>query len=596
MAEICSSCFPGDCYWKTATCLSFCELISLDVEKFRALMIQQSPEVFDILVIYSSIDHDCRRPSTVRVRELLEDHGVNVAEFGREGRKSLEHLVEELNLCQSELVLTQGKVLRRVQLVRLRLLAIVDNHARALVELQNETWMRAPDQKLAKLPSRRVLRTQTVDQATQDLILNLGVPPELLEEKKLVVLAKSTHTETKASMSYPGLDTEYIIHESTMKVRSQALDRAEAIGLPQGRAFERDLPVSALACVTRQFFWPILVKMRLDAQQGDWAKTEETRRLSFHGEEREETALEFTLCAFEEKSDNFTQRAAASWFHWNVEILQPNGRKIFDDLLVQLHEEDGDELRVRLLHAQLASAMWEALLSCTDDLQMEASALLDLCSDDCTLCSMLARHLFSVHLTVRPEELDPYRIKRLLTLQESFAKAYCRLYQPSALWGPTSETAGDIRDLQANLQAHILKLANAAVQMGVLQQLIDSCDFHIDRAIAGIGPGIYPVPLVLPVLLSRLVCTLAMNGDSFVRRHVLMLVPAFLSVAESFAELVIARLEAEAANSSELLKASQAVLDATLAAIGLGLQDESRARVEATRPDRCRPVTIDEVC
>ena len=35
----------------------------------------------------------------------------------------------------------------------------------------------------------------------------------------------------------------------------------------------------------------ILVKMRLDAQQGDWAKTEETRRLSFHGEEREETAL-----------------------------------------------------------------------------------------------------------------------------------------------------------------------------------------------------------------------------------------------------------------------------------------------------------------
>ncbi|CAK8991917.1 unnamed protein product [Durusdinium trenchii] len=255
--------------------------------------------------------------------------------------------------------------------------------------------------------------------------------------------------------------------------------------------------------------------------------------------------------------------------------------EIFDDLLVQLHEEDGDELRVRLLHAQLASAMWEALLSCTDDLQMEASALLDLCSDDCTLCSMLARHLFSVHLTVRPEELDPYRIKRLLTLQESFAKAYCRLYQPSALWGPTSETAGDIRDLQANLQAHILKLANAAVQMGVLQQLIDSCDFHIDRAIAGIGPGIYPVPLVLPVLLSRLVCTLAMNGDSFVRRHVLMLVPAFLSVAESFAELVIARLEAEAANSSELLKASQAVLDATLAAIGLGLQDESRARVEA---------------
>ena len=47
--------------------------------------------------------------------------------------------------------------------------------------------------------------------------------------------------------------------------------------------------------------------------------------------------------------------------------------EIFDDLLVQLHEEDGDELRVRLLHAQLASAMWEALLSCTDALTSDRS-------------------------------------------------------------------------------------------------------------------------------------------------------------------------------------------------------------------------------
>ncbi|CAL1134940.1 unnamed protein product [Cladocopium goreaui] len=258
--------------------------------------------------------------------------------------------------------------------------------------------------------------------------------------------------------------------------------------------------------------------------------------------------------------------------------------EIFDDLLLTMHEEDSDEVHIRVLHAQLASTMWEALVCCADREMLEASALLDLCSDDVTLCAVVARHVFSVHLTVHAssEGSDQSQtVNRLLAVQESFTKAYCRLYQPGALWGPNSETDGSIKELQASLQEHILRLAGAAVQMGVLPQLIDCCDFHLCWANAGIGPGICPVPLVLPVLLSRLVCTLATNGDSMVRRHILMLVPAFLAIADTFAELVIARLQAQAANSADLLTASQAVLDATIAAVGLGLQEESRESVEA---------------
>eukprot|EP00438_Fugacium_kawagutii_P017602 Skav213578 [mRNA] locus=scaffold1790:200892:218082:- [translate_table: standard] len=159
---------------------------------------------------------------------------------------------------RKRLVVGPGKhLLRRVQLVRLRLLAIVDESARALVELQTESWMRAPEQKLAKLPCRRVLRSQSVEEAFEALLLEIGVPKELIEEKLLVTLASASYTESKPSMSYPGLDTEYLVHEQTMKVRSQAVHRADTIGLPQGQAFEKELPVSPLNCVTRQFFWPV---------------------------------------------------------------------------------------------------------------------------------------------------------------------------------------------------------------------------------------------------------------------------------------------------------------------------------------------------
>ncbi|CAE7034631.1 KCNH2 [Symbiodinium natans] len=280
--------------WKTVVCLSFCELISVDVDKFRGLMVGQLPELFDVLVIYSAIDNNCPKAlqrcmeeqglspevpllfgegvlhhcakknadicadflveqlgadvtvldqeektpaqvaarlkhkevfwavikhgsiitdqdvlpkeaqsvrsrskrrvqvsssgsleeelfgqrdgrdgvggawSGLELRERLQQSGLSLGRYGREGHKSLEDLAAELHTCQSELVLGPGKRLRRrVKLVRLQLLAIIDKSVRALVELQSDAWLRAPDQKLGKLPCRRILRDETVEQATK---------------------------------------------------------------------------------------------------------------------------------------------------------------------------------------------------------------------------------------------------------------------------------------------------------------------------------------------------------------------------------------------------------------------------------------------
>ena len=58
---------------KTATCLSFCELISVDVQRFRSLMADQLPELFDTLVIYTSIDNYCPK----LLVHCLEEQGLS---------------------------------------------------------------------------------------------------------------------------------------------------------------------------------------------------------------------------------------------------------------------------------------------------------------------------------------------------------------------------------------------------------------------------------------------------------------------------------------------------------------------------------------
>ena len=370
---------------KTVKCLSFCELVSIDVEKFQSLMSDALPELFDILVIYSAIDHDCPKamlhcleeqglspempllfgegvlhhcakvnavscaerfiqhlgdrsrdaalvldqegktpaqlaaalkhkdtfwsillcsggsssvtdadvfpqathavhakhkqmavPPTwaaeqgeqlytaAKVRELFNSCNVHsCVTFGQDGRKSMEDLVAELNSCQSELVVLKQSLLRRVRMVRLRLLAVIDGSACVLAELQSDSWLKAPDQKLAKLPGRRLQRHETEQEATQKLMKELGLAPDLLEEDLVIPLAKTCHVEIRTSMSYPGFETEYTVFESTWKIRAQALLHAKEIGLPTGKPFMSKLWTPSFRVVHRQFFWPVLCNVYL---------------------------------------------------------------------------------------------------------------------------------------------------------------------------------------------------------------------------------------------------------------------------------------------------------------------------------------------
>ena len=363
-------------------CLSFCELISIDVQKFQSLMREALPELFDMLVIYSAIDHDCpkamlhclkeqgisqemsllfgegvlhhcakvnaaacaehliqhlgadatllteqegqtpaqlaaelkhketfwammqcagssrsvtdadvlpqdarsvrpkrrqtltwtedhREPYTLaRVQELFDScksQGSIFGGFGRDGRKGLEDLVSELNTCQSDLVILKQSLLRRVRLVRLRVLASIDDSFSVLVELQSDAWLKAQDQKIGKLPQRRLHRQETVQEATETLMQELGVSISDLEAKLVVPLARTCHVETRMSMSYPGLETEYTIYESTWKVRAQAVQKAREIGLPKGRPFTREFCAHSFRMVSRQFIWAVLFDFQVRA-------------------------------------------------------------------------------------------------------------------------------------------------------------------------------------------------------------------------------------------------------------------------------------------------------------------------------------------
>ncbi|CAE7424388.1 KCNH6 [Symbiodinium necroappetens] len=379
---------------KTVTCISFCELISIDVSKFESLMSEAMPELFDILVIYAAIDHDCPKAmlhcleqngispempllfgegvlhhcakvnAAACAEHLMGDLGQDAAQardqdgrtpaqlaaalkhkkafwamiqgsgrtrvtdvdvLPREARtargknsqaialapsawtdrdqepytmarvqqlfaacnrnglaastgessKDMEDLVEELNTCQSDLLVMnvrggmQQTLLRRLRLVRLRLLAVIDDNVHALVELNSDAWLRARDQKLGKLPYRRMHKGETEEEATKKLMQELGISVYLFEEELIVPITKSCYAETRTSMSYPGLETEYIVYESTWKVRAQALHRTEEIGLPNGRPFQKEFCTNAFRVVTRQLLWPVLVNFTLNEKHAD---------------------------------------------------------------------------------------------------------------------------------------------------------------------------------------------------------------------------------------------------------------------------------------------------------------------------------------
>lgn len=263
---------------------------------------------------------------------------------------------------------------------------------------------------------------------------------------------------------------------------------------------------------------------------------------------------------------------------------------IFDDILQDLLLEAGDvddDVLQKVWAADLASAMWEVLVCCAGDgsLRLSGASFAELCGST-ALCALFARYVLLAQLgfhngflsfLVSGGDQDGRGARRLRSLQESLMRSYCELYQPAALWREDHQ-AGDapIAELQADLEAHVRSVAEAAVSFGVLPALLDSCDFHMAWVVQAERPG--PLPLVLPVLLSRLVCSLlapATAAIGSVRRHVQMHVAGITESVHMFTTLVSTRLSSQGLGATpseaELLAALRAVLDCLVAVTAVGL-------------------------
>lgn len=76
---------------------------------------------------------------------------------------------------------------------------------------------------------------------------------------------------------------------------------------------------------------------------------------------------DFNFCVFfSDVSDSPSLKKTESAFVANLlrRACLEAVAEIFDDLMVTMHEEDSDEVHIRILHAQLASTMWEVLVCC----------------------------------------------------------------------------------------------------------------------------------------------------------------------------------------------------------------------------------------
>jgi len=91
----------------------------------------------------------------------------------------------------------------------------------------------------------------------------LGLSPEFFE-RHVANLGTSTYTEVKASATYPGLETEYMIVESTMRVRKLGALEGDSIGLPRGCAFQREEELEHHVTTRRVFFWATITSLRAD--------------------------------------------------------------------------------------------------------------------------------------------------------------------------------------------------------------------------------------------------------------------------------------------------------------------------------------------
>jgi len=276
-----------------------------------------------------------------------------------------------------------------------------------------------------------------------------------------------------------------------------------------------------------------------------------------------------------------------------LEAVAPIFDDLLQDMLLEASELDDDCLQ-KLLAAELAAAMWEVLVCCAGDgaLRLSGASFAELCGST-ALCALFARYVLSAQigmLFIVPTDLDGRGPQRLRSLQESLLRSYCELYQPAAFWRD-GDQVGDapIATLQADLEAHRRSVAEAAVNFDVLPALIEAIDFHLSWVSSVERPG--PLPLVMPVLLSRLICSLIAPATAAIgaTRHVQMHMSAIADVVYLFtmlaSDFLVSQGPVATASSQELLAGLRAVLDSLVAVSGIGLWslgDELAETIEAT--------------
>ncbi len=150
---------------------------------------------------------------------LLDTYRVDVGHFGQGDAKTLQHLLDEIESGESQLVETGGRLIRKVSVLQFDVFAIIKGRRLKLVEDRQEFLDgRVRKRRMAHSVNEKLLPGEDAFSAVgRSLAEEIGVHRYKITSSEAVVT-----TETKVSPSYPGLLTEFFLH--TLRVLIPALD------------------------------------------------------------------------------------------------------------------------------------------------------------------------------------------------------------------------------------------------------------------------------------------------------------------------------------------------------------------------------------
>ncbi|CAE8633921.1 unnamed protein product, partial [Polarella glacialis] len=171
------------------------------------------------------------------LRARLEAAGLDLTTWEVDkGVKGVEELHKELQQGYGSCVwsVELGKLVRILCIVRLRVVADCGGSEKVLTETEEQWWLGSSGQAL-RLPMRKMRTGPEGFEATLGELWSscLGVESSLVDQL-FERGAEHVYEEVKASGSYPGLATVYVVHEVPYWARPES----KVLGLPEGRSFE----------------------------------------------------------------------------------------------------------------------------------------------------------------------------------------------------------------------------------------------------------------------------------------------------------------------------------------------------------------------